>query len=161
VSLFCPFSEGVLALSRPLSCRGRARGVPTDDIAFLLYLRMIPTAAGFELTRLRAHAELTQTAVARRMGTTQSAVSRVETGRVVPSLDFIERYAQAIGMPITLVFGASPDEGSRPERARRVRRVLGDYRFDPWERDPTPAEQRSLESDGLTRERFKREAATS
>jgi hypothetical protein len=42
------------------------------------------------------------------------------------------------------------------ERRRRVRGVLGDFEFDPWERDPTPAEQESLIADGLTRDRFAR-----
>jgi hypothetical protein len=34
--------------------------------------------------------------------------------------------------------------------------VLGDYEFDPWAREPSPAEARSLEADGLGRERFAR-----
>jgi len=33
--------------------------------------------------------------------------------------------------------------------SRRVRQVLGDYEFDPWDRDPTEAEARSLEDDRL------------
>jgi hypothetical protein len=44
------------------------------------------------------------------------------------------------------------------ERRRRVRRVLGDYLFNPWDRDPTPAEARTLVADGLTRERFEGKA---
>lgn len=50
-----------------------------------------------------------------------SAISRVETGRAVPSVDFIERYARAIARPISIDFGdplPSPDE--QLERLRRA-----------------------------------------
>ena len=43
---------------------------------------------------------------------------------------------------------------SRKIRAERVRRVLGDYRFNPYDRNPTDAEIDSLEADGITRESF-------
>lgn len=116
---------------------------------------MRQNAIGFELTAARRRAGLTQAEVAELMGTTQSAVSRVESGRSVPTIDFVDRYARALGVTIRLELGASQDTiPSRAERARRVRRVLGGYVFDPWKRDLSPAEERSLEADGLTRERF-------
>lgn len=115
---------------------------------------------GFELTAVRRVAKLTQAEVAERMGTTQSAVSRVESGGATPSLHFLDRYALAVGTTLTLeVGGARPELASRVERAERVKRVLGGYVFDPWSRDPAPAEQRSLEADGLTRERFESQAS--
>ncbi len=49
------------------------------------------------LIRARTRAHLSQAEVASRMGTTESAVSRLESGRVKPSTRTLERYAQATG----------------------------------------------------------------
>jgi transcriptional regulator with XRE-family HTH domain len=101
-------------------------------------------------------AGLTQAELARRVGTTQAAISKIETGRTVPGLDLLDRLAAAIGRPITLTMGAPPDRPSRAERRGRVRRALGGFEFDPWARDPSAAERDSLVADGLTRDRFSR-----
>lgn len=51
-----------------------------------------------QLLKARTQAGLTQDAVAERMGTTKSAVSRLESaGRHAPSLNTLKRYAQAVG----------------------------------------------------------------
>jgi DNA-binding XRE family transcriptional regulator len=51
-----------------------------------------------QLLRARARAGLTQDGVAQRMGTTKSAVSRLEAaGKHTPSLSTLQRYAQAVG----------------------------------------------------------------
>lgn len=50
-----------------------------------------------ELIAARARMGLTQADVALRMGTTQSAVARLESGKRPPSLRSVQRYAQAIG----------------------------------------------------------------
>lgn len=50
-----------------------------------------------ELIAARARMGLTQADVAQRMGTTQSAVARLESGKRPPSLRSVQRYAQAIG----------------------------------------------------------------
>jgi transcriptional regulator with XRE-family HTH domain len=113
---------------------------------------------GVEIGRRRRLASLTQAALAERMGTTQAAISKVEAGRNLPSLGFLERFARATGQPFELVIGHRQSQPSRAELRRRVRRVLGDYRFDPWERMPTDVEARSLLRDGLTRERFQSQA---
>lgn len=116
---------------------------------------MRPAVIGWQLAKARREAGLTQSELAARIRTTQSAVSRVEAGRTLPSLRFLERFARATGRPLTITFGeVGPRAPSRAERRARVRRVLGDFVFDPWRRSPTPAEARSLEADGLTRERF-------
>ncbi len=47
------------------------------------------------LVRARQAANLTQAALARRLGTTQSAVARLEGGRVSPSVATLRRYAEA------------------------------------------------------------------
>ena len=53
----------------------------------------------FELARqlieARARAGLSQEEVARRMGTSQSAVARLESGRGLPSTRTLEKYARA------------------------------------------------------------------
>jgi transcriptional regulator with XRE-family HTH domain len=101
-------------------------------------------------------AGLTQVELARRVGTTQAAISKIETGRTVPGLELLDRLASAIGRPITLTLGEAPDRPSIADRRRRVREVLGDFEFDPWARDPSAAERDSLVADGLTRDRFAR-----
>lgn len=49
------------------------------------------------LIRARSHAQLSQAEVASRMGTTESAISRLESGRTKPSTRTLERYAAATG----------------------------------------------------------------
>jgi len=115
---------------------------------------MKPIVLGRELARKRREAGLSQAEVAARMGTSQGAVSRIESGRALPSLVVLDRFARAIGRPVEIVVGQPEAPASREERRRRVERVLGANAFDPWERDPAPAEVRSLLADGLTRERF-------
>ncbi len=51
-----------------------------------------------QLLEARSRAGLTQDAVAERMGTTKSAVSRLESaGKHAPSLGTLQRYARAVG----------------------------------------------------------------
>ena len=49
------------------------------------------------LIAARSRAGLTQGEVAERMGTTQSVVARLESGRRTPSMRTVQRYAQAVG----------------------------------------------------------------
>lgn len=56
-----------------------------------------------QLLSARTRAGLTQDAVAERMGTTKSAVSRLESaGRHAPSLGTLRRYAEAVGCELQL-----------------------------------------------------------
>lgn len=50
-----------------------------------------------ELIAARARAGLSQGEVAQRMGTTQSVVARLESGKHPPSMRTVERFAQAVG----------------------------------------------------------------
>jgi DNA-binding XRE family transcriptional regulator len=50
-----------------------------------------------ELIGARSRAGLTQEEVAVRMGTTQSTIARLESGKRSPSLRTVQRYAQAVG----------------------------------------------------------------
>lgn len=50
-----------------------------------------------ELIRARTKAGLTQAELAARMGTSQAAVARMESGRTLPSTKTLLRYAEATG----------------------------------------------------------------
>ncbi|MGI8607964.1 MAG: helix-turn-helix domain-containing protein [Candidatus Dormibacteria bacterium] len=108
---------------------------------------------GIVLGRARRQAGVSQGELANRLGTSQPAVSRAESGVVMPGLDFIDRWAVAIGIPITLTMGAGAVPDDRDLKVR-VEQALGGYTFDPWRRNPSAAERRSLQRDGLTREHF-------
>jgi DNA-binding XRE family transcriptional regulator len=88
----------------------RFKPVPHDHKAFLVKAR---SRKGFtkaydsleleyqvaeQMLNARARAGLTQDAVAERMGTTKSAISRLESaGKHAPSLATLKRYAKAVG----------------------------------------------------------------
>ena len=55
-----------------------------------------------ELIAARGRAGLTQADVAARMGTTQSVVARIESGRNPPNLKTLEKYARAVGMRVSV-----------------------------------------------------------
>lgn len=57
------------------------------------------------LIRARTQANLTQEQVALRMGTTQSVVARLESGRSMPSTRTLQRFAEATGTRLVLSFG--------------------------------------------------------
>jgi ribosome-binding protein aMBF1 (putative translation factor) len=54
------------------------------------------------LVAARSHAKLTQAELASRMGTTESAISRLESGRAKPSTRTLERYADATGHRLSI-----------------------------------------------------------
>ncbi len=117
---------------------------------------------GLLLARNRRRAGLTQLQVAQRMGTKQPVIARAESGGCRPSLDFLERFANATCVPIVIKLGVPKSlKTSVATRRRRVRAAVGDFVFDPWLRHPTPIEQRALEVRGLTREHFQSKRASS
>ncbi len=52
----------------------------------------------------RIKRKLTQTQLAKKIGTRQSAIARLESGSVNPSLDFMEKIASALGMRLNVEF---------------------------------------------------------
>jgi transcriptional regulator with XRE-family HTH domain len=64
-----------------------------------------------DLAVRRRAAGLSQTEVAARMGTSQSAVARLEAGRDDVRVSTLERYAQALGL--TVRFGVAPLDRAR------------------------------------------------
>ena len=63
----------------------------------------------------RAHADLTQTQIAERMKTTQSAVARLEGGRSNPSAKTLLKYAKATGTRLKISFEPLEVEADEPE----------------------------------------------
>ena len=65
---------------------------------------------GFEIARLlvevRAQAGLTQVELAERLQTTQSALARLESGRIRPSINMLEKIARATGTRLRISFEA-------------------------------------------------------
>lgn len=55
-----------------------------------------------ELIAARTRAGMSQVEVAERMGTTQSVVARLESGKRPPSMRTVERFAQAVGGHLVL-----------------------------------------------------------
>ncbi len=83
----------------------RGRGSEKADWA---YVEEVRTSEFQELVyRLRTEAELTQAELAERMGTTQSAVARMEGGGTRPKLETLEKLAVAVGQELVVGFGES------------------------------------------------------
>ena len=66
-----------------------------------------------ELTAQRQAARLSQTEVAARMGTSQSAVARLESGEADARASTLERYAAAVGHQITWELRSSGTAAAR------------------------------------------------
>lgn len=55
-----------------------------------------------DMVRLRNKKKITQKELAKKIGTTQSALSRFEMGDVNPSLDFLKKVANALGTKLVV-----------------------------------------------------------
>jgi DNA-binding XRE family transcriptional regulator len=70
-----------------------------------------------ELLAARAQADLTQEEVAASMGTTKSAVSRLEgAGKHSPSVSTLRRYAHAVGCDVEVRLVPAQDRAGAPKR---------------------------------------------
>jgi DNA-binding XRE family transcriptional regulator len=68
-----------------------------------------------QLIEARTRAHMTQGDVAKRMGTTQSVVARLESGKRPPSLRSVQRYAEAVGGRVVLrIVGQDPQRPILP-----------------------------------------------
>ena len=56
------------------------------------------------LIEARDAAHMTQEDVARAMGTTQTVIARLESGRIMPSTRTLQRFAKATGMRLRISF---------------------------------------------------------
>ena len=57
--------------------------------------------------RAREAAGLTQTELARRMGTTQSSIAAIESGARTPTVELLDRLARACGQRLTISIDAA------------------------------------------------------
>ncbi|MGH8909601.1 MAG: helix-turn-helix domain-containing protein [Egibacteraceae bacterium] len=90
---------------RPIDAQAYQRAREDSDLGQLVY--DLRTAAGF-----------TQAQLAERMGTTQSAISRIEEGGGIEhQLETLRRLARALGRGLVISF---PTEGGEEEPARIV-----------------------------------------
>lgn len=71
-----------------------------------------------QVMRLRMRHNLSQQALAERVGTTKSAISRLESGQHAPNLATLERVAAAFGGHVVIGFDV-PDHPETPTGARR------------------------------------------
>ncbi len=55
-----------------------------------------------QLIKARAKMGLTQAELAKKIGTKQSAIARVESGNANPSVSFLEKLAQALGSKLII-----------------------------------------------------------
>lgn len=79
---------------------------PFTDAGRVAYEDEARIAAFRELVyRLRTQAGLTQTELAERMGTTQSAIARMEGGGARPNLETLEKLASAVGAELVVGVG--------------------------------------------------------
>ena len=66
----------------------------------------------------RTRAKLSQAELAKKMGTSQSTIARLESGAAKPSLSTLERFAKATGMRMRVVF--EPAKASKRRRSGRA-----------------------------------------
>jgi predicted transcriptional regulator len=74
------------------------RKMLADPAVLKAYEELAPEyAIARELIKARARVGLTQSDVAKRMGTTQSVIARMESGSALPSMNSLVRYARVTG----------------------------------------------------------------
>jgi ribosome-binding protein aMBF1 (putative translation factor) len=76
------------------------------EILFLTELQGLKFRIATAIKKAREHAGLSQVALAKRIGTKQSAISRVESGvyKSMPSLSFLQKIAGACGGHLGITF---------------------------------------------------------
>lgn len=82
-------------------------------------------ALGLRLQAARAHAKLTQEQLAERIERSPEAVSNIERGVSLPTLDTLARIAEAIGVPLGLFFEEGEQQPPyRAELETKLRLIL-------------------------------------
>jgi predicted transcriptional regulator len=76
-----------------------------DPVVAKEYNRLAPEYAVIsQLIAIRAEKKLTQKELAKSMGTKQSAIARLESGNYNPTLEFLQKTAEALGRKLTINF---------------------------------------------------------
>lgn len=87
------------------------------------------------LRSIREQKNLTQGDIEERTGLKRSYVSRLEHGRTIPSLATLEKFAQALNVPLYLFFY----EGDTPPKASSLPQAVQATNGDHWGLDGEPA----------------------
>ena len=74
---------------------------------------------GARLRFMREEREMSQGDVERSTGLLRCYISRVENGHTVPSLETLERFAAALGVPLYTLFYTSEEEAQTPNLTGR------------------------------------------
>lgn len=76
-----------------------------DPVVAKEYSRLAPEYAVIsQLIAIRAEKKVTQKELAKSMGTKQSAIARLESGNYNPTLEFLQRTAEALGRKLVVDF---------------------------------------------------------
>ena len=70
---------------------------------------------GLRVAEIREHSGLTQSALARSVGTSQSAISQIEAGERNPSYEMLRQIAEALGVSVPHLVGADVETLTREE----------------------------------------------
>lgn len=72
------------------------------------------------LRLVRVFHDLNQSELAHRLGISKSYVSEIESGKKVATIELLQKYADAFGMPLSslLFFAENVDNASRSDRTR-------------------------------------------
>ena len=97
---------------RTLCDRARGGGAPLNILEAII-MDMNVVGLGMKVASARKAAGLTQAELAREVGTKQAAISKIETGRVVPTLPVLDRIARALGSTIVITLGPEPEVDRR------------------------------------------------
>jgi len=112
---------------------------------------------GYQVARLRLRRGLTQARLAERIGTTQTSISRLESGESPPSLSFLRRVVDALGGELTVAIeaGRSPlseeIRGVGREYADLLERAGVETVRDLAEEDPERLREKLVQTNGTTR----------
>jgi transcriptional regulator with XRE-family HTH domain len=74
---------------------------------------------GTRLRSLREEREMSQGDIEKITGLLRCYISRVENGHTVPSLETLERFAAALGLPLHMLFYTSEEESQTPNLTGR------------------------------------------
>lgn len=85
---------------------------------------------GRRIEKLREEKEMSQSALAREIGTSQSAISQIEAGERNPSYDMLRQIAKALQITVPHLTGASIEGLSEAEEVhfRQLRSLPGEAR---------------------------------
>lgn len=70
------------------------------------------------LIEARKRAKLSQAQLAKKMGTSQSTIARLESGSAKPSFSTLERFAKATGMRVRVIF--EPVKATKKRRSKKA-----------------------------------------